>query len=144
MWRHKQVHDEWREQAEMERIFTCTGVRQLAYREYQPPALGLNQVRIKAQYGAAKHGTEMSFYKGYGNERGAFDEQMGVFKRGAPTDHYPFHIGNMVVGHIVETGRSVTRFQVGDRALTYSGFSTSVVADEMACWKLPEELAWQS
>jgi threonine dehydrogenase-like Zn-dependent dehydrogenase len=50
----------------------------------------------------------------------------------------------MVVGHVTETGKAVTRFKVGDRALTYSGFATSAINDEGACWKLPEDVPWQS
>ena len=128
----------------MERVFLCTAERQLAFREFEPPALGQHEIRIKSEYGAAKHGTEMSFYKGYGNPRGNFDSQLGVFKHDKPANPYPFHLGNMVVGRVVEVGQAVTKFEVGDRALANSGFSTSVIANENACWKLPAGVAWQS
>jgi threonine dehydrogenase-like Zn-dependent dehydrogenase len=128
----------------MERQFLCTAEHQLAYREFEPPALAQHDIRIKPEFGAAKHGTEMSFFKGYGNPRGDFDHQLSVHKRDKPANPYPFYIGNMVVGRVAEIGQAVTRFNVGDRALAYSGFSTCVTADENTCWKLPDHVAWQS
>jgi threonine dehydrogenase-like Zn-dependent dehydrogenase len=128
----------------MERLFTCTGVRQIVYQEFEPRPLKPGEIRIKSEFGAAKHGTEMSFYKGYGNERGAWDDAKGLHVRGGANNPYPFHIGNMIVGCVVEVSPDVTQFQVGDRALAYSGFSTMVVAPAKACWKLPEGMSWQT
>ncbi len=128
----------------MERIFTCTGIHALAYHEFEPLPLKPNQVRIKAEFGAAKHGTEMSFYHGYAIQRGAYDNQMGVFMRDTPANRYPFHVGNMVVGHVIETGQNVTRLKKGDRVLAYSGFATSTVVDNASCWILPDDTPWQS
>jgi threonine dehydrogenase-like Zn-dependent dehydrogenase len=128
----------------MERIFTCTGVRQLEYQEYHVPVLKPGEIRIKSVFGAAKHGTEMSFYKGYGNARGDFDATKGIFRREAPGNPYPFHIGNMVVGSVSEVSKDVTGFSIGERVLAYSGFSTTVVANASSCWRLPDHVTWQS
>ena len=128
----------------MNRKLTCIGVRQLEYQEYESPVLHSNQIRIKSIYGAAKHGTEMSVYKGYGNNRGGYDAAKGIFDHDKTANPYPFHIGNMVVGTVMEVGSDVNTFAVGDRALTYSGFATSVVAEARSSWKLPDTVSWQS
>jgi threonine dehydrogenase-like Zn-dependent dehydrogenase len=127
----------------MERKLVCTGVGMLEVLNFDPPALMPGQIRIKAEYGAAKHGTEMAFYKGYANERGAYDNVAGYFIRGKPANPYPFSIGNMVVGEVTEVAADV-QFAVGDRVLAYSGFSTYAVADAKASWKLPAHVSWQS
>lgn len=128
----------------MERRFTCTGVRKLEYQAFEPPVLKPGQIRIQSVYSAAKHGTEMSFYKGYGNERGGYDAGKGIFDRENIANPYPFHIGNMVVGTVIEIGSDVSTFSVGDRALAYSGFSTAVVSEARSSWKLPDAVSWQS
>jgi threonine dehydrogenase-like Zn-dependent dehydrogenase len=128
----------------MERRLTCTGVRKLEYQTFEPPALQPSQIKIKSVYGAAKHGTEMSFYKGYGNDRGGYDAVKGIFDHEKTNNPYPFHIGNMVVGTVTEIGSGVSTFAVGDRALAYSGFATAVVAEARSCWKLPDTVSWQS
>jgi threonine dehydrogenase-like Zn-dependent dehydrogenase len=127
----------------MDRELICTAPHELEYREYTSPPLVAGQVRIRAEFGAAKHGTEMSWFKGYGNARGGYDSAAGVFTR-VPASPYPSAVGNMVVGTVTEVGPGVTKLAAGDRALAYSGFRTTATAHERECWKLPEGLAWQS
>ena len=38
---------------------------QVAFREYESQPLQANEIRVKSQFGAAKHGSEMASYKGY-------------------------------------------------------------------------------
>lgn len=128
----------------MARRLTCTGIRTLEYQEFTPPPLSPDEIRIQGLFGAAKHGTEMSFYKGYGLQRGSYDAARGVFVNDTPANPYPFHIGNMVVGTVTEIGSLVTSFDVGDRALAYSGFATVTTATARNCWKLPNHVPWQS
>ena len=128
----------------MEKRLICASIGVLEYQDFDPPALQPGQVRIQAEFGAAKHGTEMAFYKGYANERGPYDTATGMHVRGKPANPYPFAIGNMVVGAISEVGAGVSGFAVGDRALAYSGFATSAVTDTKLCWKLPAHVGWQS
>ena len=49
------------------------GPEQVAFEEVESPPLAPTQVRVRSRWGAAKHGTEMSQYRGYAGPRGAFD-----------------------------------------------------------------------
>ncbi|MCX5661025.1 MAG: zinc-binding alcohol dehydrogenase [Planctomycetota bacterium] len=123
----------------------CPAPHQLTWRPYSEPALGPGQIRIRAEFGAAKHGTEMSLFKGYANDRGTFDGKLGAIARGTTAVRYPVGLGNMVVGLVTEVGPGVTAYAVGDRALSYSGFRpTSVANVGKYCWKLPAGIPWQS
>ncbi len=49
----------------MPRKLICVEPGKLEWQEYEPPALEPGQVRVQAEFAAAKHGTEMAFFKGY-------------------------------------------------------------------------------
>lgn len=122
----------------------CPEPLKLAWREYEEPPLKAGQVRIRCEFGAAKHGTEMSIFKGYGNQRGRFDPQKGIHLREQPSHPYPWRPGNMNVGTVVEVGEGVTQLAEGDRVLCYGPFRPTQVVNENACWKLPETMSWKS
>jgi threonine dehydrogenase-like Zn-dependent dehydrogenase len=129
----------------MPKKLMCIGKEQLRWQEYEDQQLGPGQVRVRAEFAAAKHGTEMSFYKGYGVERGSFDREYQLFRKGQQErSPYPAAVGNMLVGPIEELGRGVTRLSVGDRVCVFSGFAETRVANEGACWKLSEGMSWKS
>ena len=48
---------------------------QVAFREYESAPLQANEIRVKSQFGAAKHGSEMASYKGYAGPRGGYDSE---------------------------------------------------------------------
>ena len=117
----------------------------LAWQTYEEKALSDGQVRIRVEFGAAKHGTEMAFYKGHAIERGVFDQEYRLFRNPTEmTSVYPMPAGNMVVGFIEEVGSTVTRVSVGNRVCTFSGFCDQAVASEERCWIMPEGMPWQS
>ncbi len=128
----------------MERKLVCPGVGRLEIQEFEPPVLKPGQIRIQAEFGAAKHGTEMAFFKGYANERGPYDSARGIHLRDKPANPYPFALGNMVVGIVSEVGAGAEAFAIGDRVMAYSGFATSAVTDTKLCWRLPGHVSWQS
>jgi hypothetical protein len=51
----------------------------LQWREYEDGPVGAGDVRVAAEHAVAKHGTEMSFFKGYANPRGSYDRDLGLF-----------------------------------------------------------------
>jgi len=134
----------------MPRELLCVGPRQLEFREYKEAALREGEVRIRSDFGAAKHGTEMASFKGYGAQRGSWDSDLTLFKRvEGNVNIYPTGPGNMIVGTIVETGPGVKTLATGDRVLCYGSFKQShVKAAEgetwRRCWKIPSTVAWQS
>ena len=129
----------------MPKRLICPAAHILAWAEYSEPALAADQVRVQAEFGAAKHGTEMSFYEGYGLVRGRYDGERQLFVPRAPDDDpYPGTVGNMLVGRVIEAGPEVRRLGVGDRVCLYSGFRETAVAREADCWLMPEGMSWRS
>ena len=131
----------------MPKELICVAKETLAWREYDEPELKPGQVRVASEFAAAKHGTEMAFYKGYAHPRGRFDAQLGAYDPTPAGDPYGprgFGVGNMTVGPVVEVGPEVTSLAEGDRVLIYGGFRQTHVRPAEACWKLPPELSWKS
>jgi len=128
------------------------GLEKLTWQEYAEPELSGDQVRIRSEFGAAKHGTELAFLKGYSGARGRYDNDYQLFipekPAGKPAKKPPArtgsHVGNMTVGTVTEVGPEAKRLAVGDRVLLYGGFRQTHVAPEQRCWKLPAELSWKS
>jgi len=126
----------------------CVGRGRLAWQPYDDEPLAPDQVRVRATYGAAKHGTEMSLFKGYALDRGPWDEDLLLF-RGLPdgqsrAEAYQAALGNMIVGPVIERGAAVTDLAVGQRVCLYSGFRDTVTARATSCWRLPDGMPWQS
>jgi len=102
-------------------------------------------VRVRVEYAAAKHGTEMAIYKGYGTARGVYNPVTQVLEPLAPDrSPYPFRVGNMVVGRVIERGSEVTDLALGDRVCLYGGFAETVTAHAATCRRMPEDMPWQS
>ncbi len=101
----------------MPRELIATGPGQTAFRNYDEPPLGDDQVRIRSEFAAPKHGTESHGFLGDTSlSQKSFDEQYRIFlpsegKKAA----FPRALGNMTVGVITEVGARVDRFTVGDR-----------------------------
>jgi 2-desacetyl-2-hydroxyethyl bacteriochlorophyllide A dehydrogenase len=112
--------------------------------QYDEPPLQAGQVRIRPHHSAAKHGTEMAFYKGYANPRGSWDPSRGVFAGSAPADPYPFAAGNMFVGEVVDKADDVTSLEVGDEVFGHGGFAETHTAKAGAIRKLPQGMDWRS
>ena len=53
---------------------------QLLFAEYLEPTLGAGEVRVRCEHAAAKHGTELAFFKGYAQPRGKFDGEYLVHR----------------------------------------------------------------
>ena len=127
----------------MPRELIAPAAHRVAFREYEEPRLEAGQVRVKSEFGAAKHGTEMAVYKGYANPRGAFDGEYQVFRRETGMVSYPVRLGNMCVGTVVEVGPEVTRLTAGDRVFAHGNFRETHVWSETVR-RLPEGVSWKS
>ena len=75
----------------------------LRWREYEDGPVGAGDVRVACEHAAAKHGTEMSFFKGYANPRGSYDRDLGLFTGQARADA-GYGVGNMFAGTVVGGG----------------------------------------
>jgi threonine dehydrogenase-like Zn-dependent dehydrogenase len=117
---------------------------QVAFREYENPPLQPDQIRIRSQFGAAKHGTEMALYKGYAAPRGGYDQAYRVFDYQGKGVQYPVRLGNMCTGEVVEVGSAVSRFRPGDQVFHYGSFREEHVWAEEAARALPTGVPWQA
>ena len=129
----------------MPKRLVCVALGQLEWDEFEVPELGEGHVLVRAEFGAAKHGTEMAFFKGYGSYRGSYDEEYQVFVgKKEPETSFFAPIGNMIVGRVEDVGKGVESLAVGDQVCLYSGFQDMCVASAEHCWKMPEGMSWKS
>ncbi len=122
----------------------CTAPHKIEWREYEIPELLPDEVRIEAEFGAAKQGTELSGFKGITVSRGRYDSEFQLFEPEGETENSPRRIGNMVVGRVTEVGVEAARFQAGNRVLAYGGIKPVHTVSEARVWGLPEGVPWQS
>ena len=93
----------------MPRELIAPAQEQVAFREYESQPLQANEIRVKSQFGAAKHGSEMASYKGYAGPRGGYDGEYKIFRANSGgMVNYPSGLGNMCVGEVTEIGSDVT------------------------------------
>lgn len=130
----------------MPKILKIVAAKKLDWQTYELPPLKPDQIRIKSEFATAKHGTELSVYKGVFVERGAYVGDYQVFDPSKPPGWgtFPAGVGNMVVGTVTEAGAEVKDFKPGDRALSYGGFMEVHTSKAADCWKMPKDLLWKS
>ena len=114
----------------------------VAYEEPKKPDTG--SVRIRNEFGAEKHGTMMSFYKGHGNKRGAWDREKKMHISDGFAWPYPIKLGNMNVGVVEEAGQGCTRYRKGDRVFYFGNFRPMSTVSEALCWSLPKQANWKA
>ena len=105
---------------------------------------------MRSEFGAAKHGTEMAFFKGYGLPRGPYDDELRIFT-GTDGDgeadgraRYPTRLGNTCTGEVIEAGAAVTGVRPGDRVFAHSGFREEHVWPADRVRVLPDGVPWQA
>ena len=118
---------------------------QVAFREYESQPLQANEIRVKSQFGAAKHGSEMASYKGYAGPRGGYDGEYKIFRANSGgMVNYPSGLGNMCVGEVTEIGSDVTDIEIGERVFRHSSFREEHVWNAAGTRTLPEGVPWQA
>ena len=128
----------------MPRELVATAIGRAAFREFESRSLGPEDVRVKTAFAAAKHGTEMAFFKGYGLERGVYDDEYKLFRQRKDGFAFPWPLGNTAVGAVIETGSDVSRFKVGDTVFAYGSFSEEHVWSQDKVRVLPAHVPWQA
>jgi len=130
----------------MARELKHVGPNRVEIADYEPAPPGPGQVQVKAEFAAAKHGTEMAFFKGYGRARGRYDAELRIFEKPQeePKGFSPGFLGNMFVGTVSEVGPQVTGLAVGDRVCGYGGFREVHTVDAAGLRKLDDGVSWKS
>ena len=110
------------------RKLLITGPRQVSIVEEPNETLTDNAIRIRSIYNGISHGTEMNFYRGTAPNF-ANNIEDGLFRKKSQAEsEYPVWHGYETVGEVIEAGREVTNFKVGDIVWSGSGH-----ADIVAC-----------
>lgn len=97
-----------------------TDGRSFRYREYEIPELGPRDVRVRVEFAAPKHGTELHSLTGNPHHRKRWDEKLRIYlplPEPLPLTERP--VGNMVVGSVTDMGPEVARLSPGDRVFGY-------------------------
>ncbi len=128
----------------MPRELKAFGWDDLRLQEYEPQKVAKDQVRVRTEFAAAKHGTEMAAYKGYGAERGRWDCELGLFIETDGEPAWAPFFGNMFVGRVEEVGAAVEGTEVGDRVCGYGGFREVHVVGAGGLREMSERMPWQS
>ena len=113
-------------------------------REYEEPALGQNEIRIRSELASPKHGTELVAYRDEPVASRPYDPAWGaVMARNAEggPNRFPTPLGNMAVGVVVAVGPDVSRFQPGDRVFGHFPIRETHTVDEHLADRLPDGLS---
>ena len=124
----------------MPRELVATAPRTPVLREYEEPPLAAEQIRIRSQFSAPKHGTEVAFYRGTAAFINAiFDPQTKTFIQSAQAAAtFPMPLGNMTVGVVTQLGEKVTRFKVGERVYGHLPIRETHTVSEGQVHAMPE------
>ena len=118
--------------------------------EYTVPEIADDEVLIKVDYAAPKHGTELAeFRETNPNIYELFDDEWKLFfPREEKSESYlARNVGNQYVGHIIEIGNKVNEYAVGDVVTSYGGIREYHIAkgqDNYRLRKLPPGMPWQN
>ena len=110
--------------------------------EYEDREILEHEVKVKVEFAAPKHGTELADFRGTTPFiNGKFDDEWKIFKdrvesepRGIQFGEHP--LGNMFVGTIVEAGVNVTEYAVGDRVCSYGPIKETQIVNGVDNYKL--------
>ncbi|GLC82268.1 zinc-dependent alcohol dehydrogenase [Lacrimispora brassicae] len=124
------------------RKLVAAAPRVAALKEYEDRPINSNEVRVKVEFAAPKHGTELADFRGTTPFiDGKFDDEWKVFverdedePRGIQFGDLP--IGNMFVGTVIETGTDVTDYQAGDRVCSYGPVKETQIVNAVDNYKL--------
>ncbi|MGH2460661.1 MAG: zinc-binding dehydrogenase [Chloroflexota bacterium] len=105
----------------MPRELIAVAARTPLIREYADEPLGPDEIRVRTEFGAPKHGTELHMYRGdspFGDSH--WDAEQRIFLAGpSPQAGFPRPLGNIAAGTVVEVGEGVKGVRVGDRVAGY-------------------------
>src|SRR5437667_10531526 len=111
----------------MPRQLMAVAVRTPALCEYDEEPLRAGEIRVRAEYGSVKHGTELHMYRAdnpfadaqWDRQRRIFLPGAGAGARAGAAGSFPMPLGNMTVGIVTEVGTGVAGVAIGDRVAGY-------------------------
>ena len=116
----------------MGRVVTFEGPKEVGIREYEDPALGRLEVRLRTLYSGISAGTEMTAYRGsnpYLAKR--WEPERRLFLGDEVSLEYPVEgWGYEEVGEVAEVGSEVTKVEIGEIVYGTWGHRSTKVVDE--------------
>lgn len=121
--------------------------------DYEDRQIDNHEVKIKVEFAAPKHGTEVVDFRGISPFiEEEFSEEWKMFMprgEGAKPGIVfgEFQLGNMVVGKIIEKGTDVTEYELGDTVCTYGPIMETIIAngvDNYKLRKMPNSDKWKN
>jgi threonine dehydrogenase-like Zn-dependent dehydrogenase len=106
----------------------------LVIEHFEAKELKDNEIRIKSEISAIKHGTDLHILSGkspFQNMTFDLDLRMFVEKPGVGIEHAgkrPF--GNTTVGTVIEVGKQVTKYKVGEKVFSYGPIAETINVSE--------------
>jgi threonine dehydrogenase-like Zn-dependent dehydrogenase len=104
---------------------------------------------VETRFGAPKHGTELHLYRGDRTDA-RYDPALELFMPVEDNDaHFPFRLGNIAVGYVLEVAEGVTGVAIGERVAGYGPLRERQDWDWTArgaypgVRRMPERMAWQ-
>ena len=124
------------------KMLVATAPQVAEFKDYEASPIEANEVKVKVEFAAPKHGTELADFRGVSPFiNGKFDEEWRVFTerdkdepRGVEFGDLP--LGNMFVGTIIEAGKDVTEYAVGDRVCSYGPIKETQIVNAVNNYKL--------
>ena len=121
--------------------------------EYSDREIQPDEVKVKVEFAAPKHGTELTDFKGLSpfiEEK--YDSGLQLFLERAEDEEKgvkfgEWNLGNQWVGRIIEKGQDVTEFAVGDRVCSYGGIREThfvKAVNNYRLRKVPEKVSWKN
>ena len=131
----------------------ATAPRKAELLEYKDREIADNEVKVKVEFASPKHGTEVVDFRGLSpfiDED--YDPEWQIFKKRSENEARgvvfgEFNLGNMFVGKVIEKGKNVTEFELGDTVCSYGPIrETQIVnaVDNYKLRKLPEGVSWKN
>lgn len=115
-------------------------------RKYEDGPLSSGKLRVKVDFGAPKHGTELSLFRGQDPFlENRFDQELQLFLPDNELKARPYGMkpGNMWVGKIIEVGAGVERFTIGQRIAGYGPLRNTHIIDSNNALIMPEDMTWK-
>ena len=127
----------------MPRELVAVAPRTPVLREFEPPPVGPGTVRVVAEFGAPKHGTEMMGYRNVAAVSTArYDPEWRCFlPLEAGSTRFPLGLGNITVGVVDAVGDGVSGFAHGDRVYGHMPLREVNVVPVQRLRQLPEGLS---
>lgn len=112
---------------------------------YEERPLLTGEVRVKVDFGAPKHGTELNVFHNRPYENIYYDDNAHIFREKSSTDSVvSLGLGNFWVGRIIELDDAVEGYSIGERVGGYGHLRSTQTMDAGRIMKMPPGMDWQA